>query len=62
MTVPRPLPSLLRAPIRAVRDRYGRVLALPGAVGFVVSAAIARLGVAMTGLGLLISLERATGS
>jgi hypothetical protein len=62
MTVPRPLPSLLLAPIRAVRDRYGRVLAVPGAVGFVLPAAVARLGVAMTGLGLLLTLERATGS
>lgn len=50
--------DLLRWPAR----RYGRVIRRPGAVAFFTTAAVARLGVAMTGLGLLFSVQDAAGS
>ena len=62
MTTARSFSLALLRPFRAVAARYGRVLALPGAAGFVVPAAVARLGVAMTGLGLLFSMHAASGS
>jgi hypothetical protein len=58
----RSLPSKIHGSIRSPTARYRRVLALPGALGFVVPAAVARLGVAMTGLGLLLSIQHASGS
>lgn len=54
--------SLLIGPLRSAAARYGGVLVSPGAVAFSLSAAIARLGVAGTGLGLLLSVRHATGS
>lgn len=42
--------------------RYRAVLSLPGAVGFFAAAAVARLGVAMTILGVLWAVRGATGS
>lgn len=49
-------------PIRSPAQRYGGVIRRPGAIGFFTTAAVARLGVAMTGLGLLYSVQHATGS
>lgn len=43
-------------------NRYATLLRRPGVAGFVGPAAIARLGVAMTGLGLLFAIRHATGS
>lgn len=54
--------SLLIGPFRSAATRYGGVLDLPGTLAFSLSAAIARLGVAGTGLGLLLSVRHATGS
>jgi hypothetical protein len=54
--------SLLIGPFRSAAARYGGVLDLPETVAFSLSAAIARLGVAGTGLGLLLSVRHATGS
>jgi predicted MFS family arabinose efflux permease len=54
--------SLLLGAIRSARSRYGGVLRHPGALGFFLPAALARLGVAMTGLGLLFSVQHASGS
>lgn len=48
--------------LRSPAQRYAEVLRLPGAKAFFTTAAIARLGVAMTGLGLLFSVQHATGS
>lgn len=48
--------------VRAISSRYGDVLGLPGARGFFLSAAVARLGVATTGLGLLWTVHGLTGS
>src|SRR3984957_14969913 len=42
--------------------RYRAVLSLPGAAGFFAAAAVARLGVAMTILGVLWAVRGATGS
>jgi predicted MFS family arabinose efflux permease len=50
--------SRLRLPVQ----RYGEVIRRPGAIAFFTTAAIARLGVAMTGLGLLFSVQHASGS
>ncbi|WP_083393161.1 hypothetical protein [Curtobacterium sp. MMLR14_010] len=55
------LPAALRL-LGSATARYGRVLSQPGALAFVLPAAAARLGVAMTGLGLLFSTQHATGS
>ncbi|WIE62103.1 MFS transporter [Curtobacterium sp. MCLR17_032] len=54
--------SFLLGAIRSARSRYGGVLRRPGALGFFLPAALARLGVAMTGLGLLFSVQHASGS
>ncbi|MDQ0743049.1 MFS family permease [Clavibacter sp. B3I6] len=62
MATARSLLSTIHGSIRSSTARYRRVLALPGALGFVVPAAVARLGVAMTGLGLLLSIQHASGS
>ena len=48
--------------IRSPAQRYGGVIRRPGAIAFFTTAAVARLGVAMTGLGLLYSVQHATGS
>jgi predicted MFS family arabinose efflux permease len=50
--------DLIRSPAR----RYSGVIRRPGAIAFFTTAAVARLGVAMTGLGLLFSVRDATGS
>src|ERR1700721_3516360 len=42
--------------------RYSAVLRLPGAAAFFAAAAVARLGVAMTILGVLWAVRGATGS
>lgn len=47
---------------RAGAHRYQLVLAIPGARAFFVAAVLARLGVAMTGLGLLWTVRGLTGS
>ncbi|WP_286344177.1 hypothetical protein [Frondihabitans sucicola] len=47
---------------RSSKDRYRSLLGGPGARGFFFSAAIARLGVAMTGLGLLWTVRGLTHS
>ncbi|MGU3409422.1 MFS transporter [Microbacterium sp. M1A1_1b] len=62
MAIAHTLLSTALGPIRASATRYGRVLSLPGAPSFFLPAALARLGVAMTGLGLLFSFQHATGS
>jgi hypothetical protein len=62
MATARSLPSEIHGSIRSLTARYRRVLVLPGALGFVVPAAVARLGVAMTGVGLLFSIQHASGS
>lgn len=49
-------------PMRSPVQRYGGVIRRPGAIAFFTTAAVARLGVAMTGLGLLFSVQHATGS
>lgn len=57
--------SRLRSTLDRARSparRYGGVIRRPGAFAFCTTAALARLGVAMTGLGLLFSVEHATGS
>jgi predicted MFS family arabinose efflux permease len=54
--------SLLLGAVRSARSRYGDVLRRPGALGFFLPAALARLGVAMTGLGLLFSVQHGAGS
>lgn len=48
--------------LRSSAQQYGGVIRRPGALAFFTTAAIARLGVAMTGLGLLFSVHSATGS
>ena len=55
------LPEVL-GQVRSVAARYGDVLARPGALDFFLPAVLARLGVAMTGLGLLFSTQHASGS
>lgn len=60
MTTARSL--LTVGPARATLARYRSVLTRPGALGFFVSAAVARLGVAMTGVALLFTVRTATGS
>ncbi|WP_052129236.1 hypothetical protein [Clavibacter michiganensis] len=62
MTTARPRLSVIGGSVRSPAAGYGRVLALPGARGFFVAAVVARLGVAMTGLGLLFSVQHASGS
>ena len=62
MTAAHPLLSAIGGSVRSVTTRYREVLVLPGARGIVVPAAVARLGVAMTGLGLLFSVQHASGS
>ncbi|OIH96313.1 MFS transporter [Curtobacterium sp. MCBA15_001] len=57
--------SRLRSTLDSVRSparRYRDVIRRPGAIAFCTTAAVARLGVAMTGLGLLFSVRQATGS
>lgn len=49
-------------PVRSSVRRYGGVIRRPGALAFFTTAAVARLGVAMTGLGLLFSVHHGTGS
>lgn len=60
MTTARAL--LTVAPARAALARYRGVLTRPGALGFFVPSAVARLGVATTGLALLYTVRTATGS
>jgi len=48
--------------LRSSAQQYGGVIRRPGALAFFTTAAIARLGVAMTGLGLLFSVHSATDS
>ncbi|WIB67393.1 MFS transporter [Curtobacterium sp. MCBD17_035] len=62
MTTARSLLSSVLGPFRSTGARYGRVLDHPGALAFFLPAAVARLGVAMTGLGLLFSIQHASGS
>ncbi|MFJ3383025.1 MULTISPECIES: MFS transporter [unclassified Curtobacterium] len=50
------------APARAALARYRGVLTRPGALDFFVPSAVARLGVATTGLALLFTVRTATGS
>lgn len=54
--------TIARSRLRLPTQRYAEVVHLPGAFAFFTTAAIARLGVAMTGLGLLFSVHQATGS
>jgi hypothetical protein len=54
--------SALSAPIGAAVTWYAGLLRTPGAAAFFYPAALARLGAAMTGLGLLLSVRHATGS
>lgn len=62
MTTARSFPPSIPGPFRAAASRYRGVLGRPGAPQFFLAAALARLGVAMTGLGLLFSIQHATGS
>ncbi|CAH0218465.1 MULTISPECIES: MFS transporter [Plantibacter] len=62
MTTARSFPPSILGPFRAAASRYRGVLGRPGAPQFFLAAALARLGVAMTGLGLLFSIQHATGS
>jgi len=62
MATARSRPSPRTSSVRSLAGRYGGILALPGAPGLVISASAARLGVAMTGLGLLLSVQHASGS
>jgi len=62
MTTARTLLPTALMPLRSATARYGSVLHQPGALAFFLPAALARLGVAMTGLGLLFSIQHATGS
>ncbi|WP_285028561.1 MFS transporter [Plantibacter sp. ME-Dv--P-122b] len=62
MTTARSFPPSILGPLRAAASRYRGVLGRPGAPQFFLAAALARLGVAMTGLGLLFSIHHATGS
>jgi hypothetical protein len=62
MTKSRSLSFRLFLRSRHALRRYVVVLRVPGAAAFFGSALIARLGVAMTGLGLLLSVRHLTGS
>ncbi|WP_086472860.1 hypothetical protein [Plantibacter elymi (nom. nud.)] len=62
MTTARSIPPSILGPVCAAASRYRGVLVRPGAPQFFLAAALARLGVAMTGLGLLFSIQHATGS
>jgi MFS family permease len=62
MTTARSRLRSVLGPIRPPAERYGGVIRRPGAIAFFTTAAVARLGVAMTGLGLLFSIQHATGS
>lgn len=62
MTTARSIPPSILGPFRSAASRYRGVLGHPGAPQFFLAAALARLGVAMTGLGLLFSIQHATGS
>ncbi|MBD8101463.1 MFS transporter [Plantibacter sp. CFBP 8775] len=62
MTTARSFPPSIPGPFRSAASRYRGVLGRPGAPQFFLAAALARLGVAMTGLGLLFSIQHATGS
>jgi predicted MFS family arabinose efflux permease len=62
MTTARSFPPSILGPFRSAASRYRGVLGRPGAPRFFLAAALARLGVAMTGLGLLFSIQHATGS
>jgi predicted MFS family arabinose efflux permease len=62
MTTARSIPLSILGPFGSAVSRYRGVLARPGAPQFFLAAALARLGVAMTGLGLLFSIQHATGS
>jgi len=62
MTTARSRLRSLLDPIRSPARRYDGVVRRPGAIAFFTTAAVARLGVAMTGLGLLFSVQHVTGS
>ncbi|WIB58886.1 MFS transporter [Curtobacterium sp. MCLR17_007] len=62
MATARTLISSAPKPFRSATARYRDVLGRPGARAFFIPAGLARLGVAMTGLGLLFSVQNATGS
>ena len=62
MATARTLISSASKPFRSATARYRDVLGRPGARAFFIPAGLARLGVAMTGLGLLFSVQHATGS
>lgn len=62
MTTARSFPPSIPGPFHSAASRYRGVLGRPGAPQFFLAAALARLGVAMTGLGLLFSIQHATGS
>ncbi|OAN33738.1 hypothetical protein A4X17_14980 [Plantibacter sp. H53] len=62
MTTARSFPPSILGHFRSAARRYRGVLGHPGAPRFFLAAALARLGVAMTGLGLLFSIQHATGS
>ncbi|MCS5732179.1 MFS transporter [Herbiconiux daphne] len=48
--------------VRSGRERYASLFSPPGAAAFFAGASVARLGVAMTGLGLLWTVQSLTGS
>ena len=50
------------SPLSRASGRYTRVLGLPGAVRFFLPAAVARLGVAVTGFAVLWAVQGASGS
>jgi predicted MFS family arabinose efflux permease len=62
MTTARSFPPSILSALGSAASRYRGVLGHPGAPQFFLAAALARLGVAMTGLGLLFSIRHATGS
>lgn len=62
MTTARSFPPSILGHFRSAARRYRGVLGHPGAPRFFLAAALARFGVAMTGLGLLFSIQHATGS
>lgn len=62
MTTARSFPPSILGHFRSAARRYRGVLGYPGAPRFFLAAALARFGVAMTGLGLLFSIQHATGS